>query len=340
VVSWHVKDRVLIPQFQKANCPVYLLNRRRGKGLGFMVDLLRLARRLNPDIVHAWAAAGSYWGPYIAKVCLHRPLVLFVGGNPAAWPVWGRWAHNVSWRLCGKILINSERVRGHFVRLIHASPQRTEVQYNGLETARFLPPNQDEIRRRTRRELALSDQHKAITFIGRLRIEKNHLLLFRAAQALRQEFPKLCVLVAGEGDLEPSLREWVAQHDMQETIRILGRREDVPDLLAAADLHVLSSDHEGMPHSVEEAMAAGRPVVSTDVGGVRDLLRPEVDGILVRPGDLAGLTAGIRRVLSDPELAATMGQQAAQRIRQEHDIAYVIERLTQIYEELARDRPR
>jgi glycosyltransferase involved in cell wall biosynthesis len=334
LVTWHIEDAVLVPQYQQAGCPVYPLNRWRARGLPFLKDLFRLARRLNPDIVHAWAQAGGYWGPYIAKFCLHRPLVLFVGFDPYVMPQWRRLANDILWRFVDKFLINSERTRDRFVRLTRTALQRTEVQYNGLDRARFLPPNQHELRCRTRSQLGLSDEHQVITIIGRLRPEKNHLLLFRAAEHLRTEFPELRVLVVGEGDLEPSLRQWVTEHGTEQTIRFLGRREDVPDLLAAADLHVLCSDHEGMPHSVEEAMAAGRPVVSTNVGGVRALLRNGMEGFLVEPGDQAGLTVGIRSLLTDPELAATMGRRAAQRLSREHDIAYVINRLMDIYEEL------
>jgi glycosyltransferase involved in cell wall biosynthesis len=338
VITWHVHDPVIKIGLEEAGCPVHVLNRRRSKGLLFPLELARVARRLRPDLIHGWLVAGTYYGVPLAKGYLRRPLVLSVRSSPASWPGWLRIAHTVLWRGADHILANSRRNAALFTRLCHARKTRVTVQYNGIDIARFQPNHPERLRAETRATLGLHHEHQVISIVGRLRAEKNHPLLLRSVEALRSEFPQLRVLVIGDGDLDRPLGEWVHQHDLQSTVRLLGRREDIPALLAAADLHVLCSDFEGMPNAVLEAMAAGRPVISTDVGGVTEVLRSGTDGLVIPPGDQAALTNAIQWMLNHPDRAAAMAASARQRIGQSWDIARVTEELTELYETLTRRR--
>ncbi len=335
LITWHVTDPLVQSALAEAGCPVYVLDRHRGRGSGFVLDLLRTGWRVRPDVVHGWLMAGMYWGMPLAKWFLQRPIVVSVRSTPLGWPEWVRIAHVLLWRRCNWLLINSARNRQALIRRCFVNPRQVEVQYNGIDLARFQPADPAALRSATRSALGLTDEDQVVSIVGRLRPEKNHLLLFGAAEALGQEFPRLRVLVVGEGDEEPRLQEWVRQHRLEQRVQFLGRREDVPALLAAADLHVLCSNHEGMPNAVLEAMAAGRPVISTDVGGVPEIVRPGIDGLLIRPGDQVALTSAIGQLLRQPAQAAAMARQAREQIGQSWDIAQVTEHLTQVYERLA-----
>jgi glycosyltransferase involved in cell wall biosynthesis len=335
LISWQFPTPNLKTEFESAGCQVYALSRYRYRGLLFPLDLLRAGIRANPHIVHGWLNAGLYWGAPLAIGVLRRPLVLSVRSDPAEWPGWIRIANTIFAPWCAWMLSNSERSRQRYRRLCHGVPSRHEVQYNGMDIARFQPPNQAELRKQTRTELGLSDANQAITIVGRLRREKDHTLLFRAAQVLSRESPNLRVLVVGEGEQEAQLRQWVQQQDLGEIVRFVGHREDVPAILAASDLHVLCSQSEGMPNAVLEALAAGRPIVSTDVGGVREVITDGVEGLIVPPRDQDALTEAIRFMLRNPDRASEMAHRGQQTIGQRFDIRQVTERLTQIYERLA-----
>jgi glycosyltransferase involved in cell wall biosynthesis len=143
--------------------------------------------------------------------------------------------------------------------------------------------------------------------VAALAPHKSQTTLLRAAAALATSAPRLHVWIAGEGTLREAL---LAEHralGLDNRVRLLGFREDVVPLLRAADLFVLSSYLEGLGTSVLDAMAAGLPVVATEVGGVPEMVRHEVTGLLVPPRDPAALARAMERLVGDPTLRARLG---------------------------------
>ena len=118
-------------------------------------------------------------------------------------------------------------------------------------------------------------------------------------------------------------------------MRLLGRREDVPDVIRALDVAVLPSRREGSPLAVIEYMAAARPIVATNVGGVPELVHDGVHALLVPTGDPPSLAAGIERLLTDHGLAARLGTAARERQRNEYELDVIVERLQALYVELS-----
>lgn len=164
--------------------------------------------------------------------------------------------------------------------------------------------------------------HPLVLAVGRLHPQKGYDVLLRA----RAAWPEAVVAVAGDGPLEPSLRAQAPD------VRWLGRREDVADLLAAADVVVLPSTWEARSLTAQEALRAGRPLVATRVGGVPDLVR---DGaVLVEPGDADALGREVRRLLDDPAHAAALvarGRAVAASWPSEQD---TVEQVLAVYREL------
>lgn len=139
-----------------------------------------------------------------------------------------------------------------------------------------------------------------VTF-GRLEKQKNHKLLIDAFSDIAEAFPHARLLIYGEGKLRGELEAQIAQKNLTEKVMLMGLTSDVPGKLKTADIFVLSSDFEGMPNALMEAMAAGVPSISTDCpcGGPEMLMSQENSGILVRPGDREALADAFRRILSD-----------------------------------------
>ena len=153
--------------------------------------------------------------------------------------------------------------------------------------------------------------------VGRLREPKDFTTLVRAAARL--EPGAVAVQIAGDGPDRPALEAEIARLAAGDRVELLGERADVPELLAAADVFVLPSLSEGMPISVLEAMAAGLPVVASDVGGVGELVRDGETGALVGAGDPAALADALARLASS--LAAPARQGKAGRRRVETDFS-------------------
>ena len=158
---------------------------------------------------------------------------------------------------------------------------------------------------------------------ARLVPEKGHRVLLRAAALVLAEFTDAVFVIAGDGPLRADLAELAAELGISDHVKLLGSRADVPELLSASDIFVLSSLTEGLPMALLEAMAAGKAVVSTDVGGIRAALDDGSCGLLVPPDNASALADALLRLLRDERLRAKLAQKARARVRD----VYSLERM-------------
>lgn len=182
---------------------------------------------------------------------------------------------------------------------------------------------------RWRAQLGLPQDAIVFTCVGRLDEQKNPLSLLDAFAALCDERIRLVLL--GDGGLRRRVLEAVRAAGLEQRVHVLGKRGDVADCLAASDVFVLASRWEGNPLSVMEAMAAGLPVVSTAVGGIPELVRHGHDGLLVRPGDAAELTAALRALANSPAQRRAFGAAAREHARAEFGVASMTRKYAQLY---------
>lgn len=185
------------------------------------------------------------------------------------------------------------------------------------------------------RSVAARRDSWSVLFLGRLEKEKGIYDLLEALAALRVRIPGVKLLCAGEGDFAGVSRR-VEDRSLQGCVDMLGwvEGEEKRSLIDRAAVFVLPSYKEGVPMSILEAMAHGLPVVATSVGGVPDIVQTEVDGLLVRPGDVAGLTAALERMLSDESLRRTLAQRARSRVIREASVEKVVEQLGTVYADM------
>jgi glycosyltransferase involved in cell wall biosynthesis len=191
-----------------------------------------------------------------------------------------------------------------------------------------------------RQELGIDADAPVIGVVCELRAQKALEVLFEAAARLRVELPALKVLVAGDGPERGHLKAEVERLGLEGTVVLLGIRRDVPALLDALDVAVLSSDYEGSPLSVMEYMAAGKPIVSTRVGGVPELVEDGRDALLVEPRDPEAFAEAVGRLLRDPAEAKRLGETARDRQRREYSLDAMVRRIESLYEELWLASPR
>ena len=155
-------------------------------------------------------------------------------------------------------------------------------------------------------------------------------MLLQAFAALRD--PRAHLLLLGEGSLREQLAASVGSYGLEQQVHLLGKRFDIPEWLGASDVFVLSSDWEGNPLSVMEAMAAGLPVVSTSVGGVPELVEPGQQGFLVPPGDRREFTMAMRRLLENRELMLGMGDAACCHASKSFRVERMVNNYARLYE--------
>ena len=200
-----------------------------------------------------------------------------------------------------EVIVVSDAV-GTTLRRWGVSGEKVSTICNGVDVERF-----SEAATELRDEITTGSQ-ALIGFVGRLVSEKGGALLIRAAQQVLAVQPNTKFVFAGEG---PARQEWetlAGELGISEHVSFVGVREDMPGVYASLNMLVLPSLLEAFPMCLLEAMAAGKPVIATRVGAVPQLVRSEVTGLLLNPGDVDGLAAAIVRLLQHPELASRLGE--------------------------------
>ena len=240
-----------------------------------------------------------------------------------------------AWLSGGECFRSQSRRRWRRVSAASTDVEDSPLIFNGIPVDAFRQPptGRDEWRRRE--GFALTDV--LFVCVAHLRPQKDPALLvesFARGPASRPPgTPPLCGRCArGLRPLRTDLERRVGALGLREKVHLLGVRSDVPEILNAADVFVLSSAWEGNPLSVMEAMAAGTPVISTAVGGVPELIEEGESGLLVPPGDARALGGAMQYMLKNPEVRTFMGRASAGRAVEHFDLKV----MTEAYEELYR----
>jgi glycosyltransferase involved in cell wall biosynthesis len=171
--------------------------------------------------------------------------------------------------------------------------------------------------------------------VGRFAPQKNHALLLKAFALGPASNSNAHLVLVGAGALQGQLEAQAKNLGLARQAHFLGLRTDIPDVLGAMDVFVLSSDYEGNPLSVMEAMASGLPIVSTAVGGVPDLFESGKEGLFVQPVDALGLGMAMVSLLRNREARQSLGKAAAQRAREKFDVSTMVQAYETLYESLA-----
>lgn len=185
-------------------------------------------------------------------------------------------------------------------------------------------------------ELGLPTEARLLLSVGRFTEQKGHCYLLEAMKTVLDEQPQAHCLWAGSGPLETSLRARIDELGLNDNVHLLGRRDDVPALLAAADMLVLPSLFEGLPLVALEAMAVGMPVIGTQVCGTAEAVVDGETGRLVAPRDAAALAGALCEALSDPALAASWGQAGQKYFEREFTATRMAKDTVEVYDAMLR----
>jgi len=235
-------------------------------------------------------------------------------------------------RWCDRIVTVSDFQRDWALRAGIGRPEKIVSIPNGVPTQRAQPRRS---RAEVRAELGVGDAFMMLS-TGRLAEQKGLEHLIRAAGLLRQDLPTAKIFLAGDGPLELELSRLVSDLGLEDMVALLGLRSDVGDLLAASDLVVLPSLWEGLSISLLEAMAAGKPVVTTTVGGNREVTNDGETAVLVPPKDPASLAAAIRALVADRSRLDELGRRGQEAQRGRYSLQRMLDAYFDEYDRLLR----
>jgi glycosyltransferase involved in cell wall biosynthesis len=303
-------------ELRRDGLEVRVVSRRPGVDWRCSWRLARALREMQVDLVHAHQYTPFFYS-VTARLLFRRPPVLLTEH--------GRWLPDYprpKRKLANRLLLErrdrvvgvGNAVRRALVDNDGFPAERAGVIHNGIDLARF--DSTTETRWAVRADIGCRADDLVVVQVARLDSLKDHATAARAVERAARQRPELRWVVVGEGPEASAIEALAAERGIERHVIMLGLRTDVPRILQAADIALLTSKSEGIPLTLIEAMAAGRPVVSTDVGGVPEVVVDGETGLLAPCGDDARLAEHLVSLAVDPARRAELGRQGSRRARQ------------------------
>lgn len=296
-----------------------------------LTDLLRLVRQERPHILHTHGYATSNFARVVATLTGVRTIV----HEHAAFPSIPSYQRPIDWLLAGRTDLGiavSASTRDSMIRKRFLPPGKIRVVFNGVPLEEFKPPPAERVRAE-RERLGLRPGESVVGTVGRLDAQKGIIYFLRAAAEVLRRRPEVRFVVAGDGPLLEQYREEARALGIAERTVFTGFCEDVPALQSLFDVQVFPSLWEGTPLTLFEAMSMSRPIVSTAVDGLAEILKDRENGLLVPACDPPALAAAMVELLEHPGLARDLAMRAEVDSRS-FDIGRTVRELEILYRQL------
>lgn len=292
--------------------------------------LRRLIRSERPDVLHTWLFAANAYGRLVCgRRMAHRPQLIVSERCVDVWKAgWQLWLDQRLIARTDRLIGNSPAV-AEFYRSLGVPAERITVIPNGVAVPEPVPFDRSALRA----ELEIPANAPVIGFVGRLAKQKRVDDLIYAMALVAILRPEAFFLLVGDGPDRDSLMKFARDINIDHHIRFVGHRADVERLLRAMDVFWIASDFEGQSNSVMEAMAAGLPVIASDIPANRELVVDGQTGFLVKVGDRVGFQQFADRLFADRELATRLGQAGRERMRQHFTIERMVAAHATLYRE-------
>ncbi len=328
------KRTALTQEFEEIGVPVHCLNKQAdGLDYGLPIRLYRLLIANQIDILHTHNAGPLFYG-LLAKQLTRK--VKLVHTQHSRFTSQNRILSKILWFLSrgyDQIVCDSESVASHCIAVTGIPSSHITTVYNGIDTDLYstATPNTALLA-----EVGIPVEAKVIGTVGRLEDEKDYPMLLTAFQKLCQTEKNVYLVIVGYGSLEQNLKQMAQDLFIADRVIFLGQRRNIHRILPCFDLFVLSSQSEGFPLVILEAMAARVPILTTNVGGIPEMIVDQESGLLTTPKDADLMAMKMATVLADLPAAKERSDAAFTKVVQ----AFSLESMTTQYEAIYRNLPK
>ena len=318
-VAYFCKRSFLVDELAGAGVQVVEIPKRLRFDPLFVTRLVRFMRSGQFDLVHCFSFTGELWGAVARRFLPGTIRPVLITSIRSTYD----WYSPLQWRLkrwtsteASAVIANSRAGADDARARMGLQPGAIEVIYNGVSDASPAAPATPPASRRQENVTAL--------FVGRLVEHKNVPVLLRAMTRLREAGVPIRLRIVGDGPLRKAHAEHILSAGLGDVVELLGERSDTPELMAAADFIVMPSIREGLSNVILEAMAAGRAVIASAVGGNVELVEPMQTGLLFASDDDVALATAMRRLAEDQPLRESLGARGRQLAKDRFTVSAMV----------------
>lgn len=288
----------------------------------------RFLRQNKVDILQTYHFGSDIWGTFWGRLA-GVPVILSNRRDMGFWRSFGHvWTYRLINPWVKKVIVNASAMRDHFVKKEHLPIDKFEVIPNGVELPDLQKlPSREEVRSK----FALAKDDLVLMHVANLKPVKGHPYLLRAFKEVLGRHPSVKLFLIGEDGTAGAVQALAAELGITKNVLFVGKHPDVKSLLPGADICLLPSLSEGMSNSILEYMAAGKPVIATNVGGNPELVDNGVNGILVEKEDVAQLRDAILKLIDDHKLRRFMGDSGLEKARKTFSMNTMIANYERLY---------
>ena len=316
-------DSVLAKRGAEAGIEVKKIEMKSSISISAIAALLKIIRNESVNIVCTHSGKDSMLGAIAGRLSNMKPVI--VRTRHLALPITSRFTYAL---LPHKVVTVSEYVRRYLVEEKGIPAHKVVSIPTGIDIDRFNP---DVVKAVPREELGIAADAQIVGTVAILRRKKGHHILLDAIPMVLREFPKTIFLFAGDGPQRKNIEDKILELGIGNNVKLLGLRNDIPEILKTIDLFVLPTLQEALGTSFLEAMAMGKPVVGTKVGGVGEVLKGGINGYLIEPGNPSVLAEAITNLLKYKEKARMMGIEGEKIVRQNYTVEKMCENMYALY---------
>jgi glycosyltransferase involved in cell wall biosynthesis len=314
--------------------PVFIIGEKTSKTDYFsFLKLIPIIRRFKPEVIHTHNTLPFLDGTLAGRIT--KVPVLIHTDHARSFPDKRRYmvVERILSKIVDKIVAVSEHTKKNLIHYEKINPKKIDVIHNGIDGQKY---KVDVDRKQIKKVFGVENKNPLLGLGVRLTPQKGITHLIRAVSVLKEEFPDIGVLVAGEGFLLENLKREANVLGVSESIRFIGPRTDMNEILSILDVYVLPSLWEGLPLVILEAMAAQKPIVATNVGGTSEIIQNGENGILVPPKDTVRLAEELTALLKDRNRMSRIAFHANRCFLDQFSVKIMTEKYKKLYLSMVR----